>query len=103
MPKFVKLYENYKILNLNNVYNFSKVFWLKLFVLIQFLQVSLILFLSPENIILYLIVSIILSFISSLNFFNAIFMTILQAKETLKNSQSLLLLIYQFQLFYSIL
>ena len=69
MPKFVKLYEKYKILNLNNVYNFSKVFSLKLFVLIQFLQVSLILFLSPENIILYLIVSIILSFISSLNFF----------------------------------
>ena len=84
MPKFVKLYEKYKILNLNNVYDFSKVFSLKLFVLIQFLQISLILFLSPENIILYLIVSIILSFISSLNFFNAIFMTILQAKGDFK-------------------
>ena len=84
MPKFVKLYEKYKILNLNNVYDFSKVFSFKLFLLIQFLQILLILFLSPENIILYIIVSLILGFIASLNFFNAIFMTILQARGDFK-------------------
>ena len=84
MPKFVKLYNKYKILNLNNVYNFSKSFSLKLFLLIQLIQIPIILYLNPSNILLYIIISILLGFISSLNFFNAIFMTILQAKGDFK-------------------
>ena len=87
MPNCLKLYSKYKILNLNNVYNFSKSFSLKLFLLIQLIQIPIILYLNPSNILLYIIISILLGFISSLNFFNAIFMTILQAKGDFKNSQ----------------
>lgn len=90
MPKFVKLYSQNKSLNLSSIYAFAKRFSFKLFLILQAIQ-SLVIFgmyrleyIDPSNTTLYLLVSLLLGFVASFNLFNAIFLTILQAKGSFK-------------------
>ena len=111
MPKFTKLYSNETSVDISNVFNFSKYFSLKLFVFSLFVQVPLIFYINPESIALYFVLSVLLGIILSVNFFNSIFLTILQAKGNFKkhsvatslNISLSTLLLYPFTLFFGII
>ena len=111
MPKFTKLYSNETSVDISNVFNFSKYFSLKLFVFSLFIQIPLIFYINPESIALYFVLSVLLGIVLSVNFFNAIFLTILQAKGNFKkhsvatslNISLSTLLLYPFTLFFGII
>ena len=84
MPKFTKLYACESSVDISNVFNFSKYFSFKLFVFSQFIQIPLILYIHPDRIGLYIVLSFLLGVVMSINFFNSIFLTILQAKGSFK-------------------
>ena len=111
MPKFTKLYSNKSSVDISNVFNFSKYFSLKLFVFSLFIQIPLIFYINPESIALYFVLSVLLGIVLSVNFFNSIFLTILQAKGNFKkhsvatslNISLSTLLLYPFTLFFGII
>ena len=111
MPKFTKLYSNKTSVDISNVFNFSKYFSLKLFVFSLFIQIPLIFYINPESIALYFVLSVLLGIVLSVNFFNSIFLTILQAKGNFKkhsvatslNISLSTLLLYPFTLFFGII
>lgn len=111
MPKFTKLYSNETSVDISNVFNFSKYFSLKLFVFSLFIQIPLIFYINPESIALYFVLSVLLGIVLSVNFFNSIFLTILQAKGNFKkhsvatslNISLSTLLLYPFTLFFGII
>lgn len=84
MPKFTKLYANESSVDISNVFDFSKYFSLKLFVFSQFIQIPIIFYIRPEGILVYIVLSVLLGVVMSVNFFNSIFLTILQAKGSFK-------------------
>ena len=84
LPKFTRIYNFSASVNLMEVYSFSKYFSWKLFLLSQIIQITMIWYISPPNIGLYIILSILLGFVMSVNFFNSIFLTALQAKGEFK-------------------
>ena len=111
MPKFTKLYSNETSVDISNVFNFSKYFSLKLFVFSLFIQIPLIFYINPESIALYFVLSVLLGIVLSVNFFNSIFLTILQAKGNFKkhsvatslNISLSTLLLYPFTLLFGII
>lgn len=111
MPKFTKLYSNETSVDISSVFNFSKYFSLKLFVFSLFIQIPLIFYINPESIALYFVLSVLLGIVLSVNFFNSIFLTILQAKGNFKkhsvatslNISLSTLLLYPFTLFFGII
>ena len=84
MPKFTKLYASHSSLDISNVYDFSKYFSFKLFLFSQFIQLPLILYIQPDRIVIYIVLSCLLGIVMSVNFFNSIFLTIIQAKGDFK-------------------
>ena len=84
MPKFAKLYKKEASVDLSSVFDFSKYFSLKLFILSQIIQIPMIWYINPERIEIYILLSALLGVVMSMNFFNSIFLTILQAKGNFK-------------------
>ena len=84
MPKFTKLYANESSVDISNVFVFSKYFSFKLFLFSQFIQIPLIMYIQPDRIEIYIVLSFLLGIVMSVNFFNSIFLTILQAKGSFK-------------------
>ena len=84
MPKFAKLYRKEASIDLSKAFNFSKYFSLKLFLLSQIIQIPMIWYINPERIEIYVVLSVLLGVVMSVNFFNSIFLTILQAKGKFK-------------------
>ena len=84
MPKFAKLYRKEASVDLSNVFDFSKYFSLKLFLVSQIIQIPMIWYINPERIEIYLVLSVLLGVVVSVNFFNSVFLTILQAKGKFK-------------------
>ena len=84
MPKFSKIFSSKKSVNLNPVFVFTKKSSVKLFFLSQIVQIPLIWFFDFEYKLLFIFISIILGLLVSLNFFNSVFLTILQAKGEFK-------------------
>ena len=84
MPKFAKLYRKGTSVDLSNVFDFSKYFSLKLFLVSQIIQIPMIWYINPERIEIYVVLSGLLGVVMSINFFNSIFLTILQAKGKFK-------------------
>ena len=111
MPKFTKLYASESSIDISNVFGFSKYFSFKLFVISQFIQIPLILYIQPDRIVVYILLSFLLGIVMSVNFFNSIFLTILQAKGSFKehsfattlNISLSTFLLYPFTLFFGIL
>ena len=84
LPKFTKLYLENESIDLSNVYSFSKLFMWKLFFVSQLVQLPLIWIINPENKLIFILISILLGFVMSINFFNSVFLTVLQAKGEFK-------------------
>jgi putative peptidoglycan lipid II flippase len=84
MPKFTKLYAKSDLVDLSEVFIFSKGFVWKLFLFSQVVQLPIIWYISPDNLYLYISLSIFLGAVMSANFFNSIFLTILQSKGDFK-------------------
>jgi len=84
MPKFTKLYVNSDSVDLSGVIIFAKSFSWKLFLFSQIIQIPIIWFINPESKILFIGLSILLGVVMSANFFNSVFLTILQAKGEFK-------------------
>ena len=84
MPKFSKIFSSKKSVNLNPVFVFTKKSSVKLFFVSQIVQIPLIWFFDFEYKLLFIFISIILGLLVSLNFFNSVFLTILQAKGEFK-------------------
>ncbi len=80
LPKFSKLFNEYKELNLKGVNHFSKKTAFLIFIISFIIQLVFIFFLIKNSYLLFVTTSLILSFILSINFYNSIFLTILQAK-----------------------
>ena len=111
MPKFAKLYRKEASIDLSKAFNFSKYFSLKLFLVSQIIQIPMIWYLNTERIEIYVVLSVLLGVVMSVNFFNSIFLTILQAKGKFKqhsiattlNLSFSTVLLYPFTLFFGII
>ena len=84
LPKFSELFKKYKILNLNEVYIYSKKVSIFLFFSSLLLQFLLIFVVVKKYYLTLIFTSIILSIILSTNFINSLFLTIIQANGDFK-------------------
>ena len=80
LPKFSQLFNEQKELNLIGVNHFSKKTAFLIFIISLIIQLLVVFFLIKNSYFLFITTSLILSFILSTNFYNSIFLTILQAK-----------------------
>ena len=84
LPKFSELFKKYKILNLNEVFIYSKKVSIFLFLSSLLLQFLLIFVVVKKYYLTLIFTSIILSIILSTNFINSLFLTIIQANGDFK-------------------
>ncbi len=111
LPKFTRIFEKHKNLNLNIVYKFSKRTGILIFFLSFIVQLLLIFFFINKFFYILTFTALVLSFILSTNFLNSVFLTILQAKGEFKKfsiatSLNILvatILVFPFSFFFSIL
>jgi len=111
MPKFTQFYAKYDSIDLSEVLTFSKSVMWKLFLVSQIVQLPIIWLLDPELKVVFIIISLLLGLVMSMNFFNSVFLTILQAKgEFKKHSIATTLnlfvstfVLYPFALFFDII
>jgi peptidoglycan biosynthesis protein MviN/MurJ (putative lipid II flippase) len=80
LSKFSKLYSSNKDVSLKNIFKFSQKVMLVLFVLSQVIQIPIVFYLQTEYFWTFIFVSILLGIILSVNFYNAIFLVIMQGK-----------------------
>ena len=80
LPKFSRLFNKHKVLDLKGVNHFSKKTAFLIFIISLIIQLLVVFFLIKNSYFLFITTSLILSFILSINFYNSIFLTILQAK-----------------------
>ena len=80
LSKFSKLYSNNNDVSLANIFNFSKNMMLCLFFLSQLIQIPIIFYIDPEHFWIFILLSILLGLVLSMNFYNAIFLVIMQGK-----------------------
>tara|TARA_B100001142_G_scaffold61150_1_gene60235 strand:+ start:232 stop:1506 length:1275 start_codon:yes stop_codon:yes gene_type:complete len=80
LPKFTKLYNKHDRISLKEVFRFSGVSSVYLFIISQIIQTGVIFYLGIEDNSLFFLASFILSFCISFNFINTIFLTIMQAR-----------------------
>ena len=80
LSKFSKLYSSNKDVSLKNIFKFSQKVMLVLFVLSQVIQIPIVFYLQTEYFWTFILVSILLGIILSVNFYNAIFLVIMQGK-----------------------
>ena len=80
LPKFSRLFNKHKELDLKGVNHFSKKTAFLIFIISFIIQLLVVFFLIKNSYFLFITTSLILSFILSTNFYNSIFLTILQAK-----------------------
>ena len=133
LPKFTKVYSSYKLVSLSRVSLFSRKSMLFLFIISQLVQSFIIIYLSSNPIIyeiqeelklylginisygdvilLFFLISILLSLSICFNFFNMVYLTIMQSKgkffkysvATTLNSLVVAILIIPFSLFFHVL
>tara|TARA_X000000368_G_C23028262_1_gene711274 strand:+ start:154 stop:1377 length:1224 start_codon:yes stop_codon:yes gene_type:complete len=84
LSKFSKLYNKESLVSLENVFSLSKKMALYLFLLSQIIQLPIIWYLSPDNYILFIGLSVILGSIMSVSFYSSIFLVVMQAKGEFK-------------------
>ena len=78
------LYEKGEEVSLHNIIGFSKKAMIQLFIISQLIQFILILYINPENFLLFLLISFFLSVVISFTFFSSIFLNLIQAKGNFK-------------------
>jgi peptidoglycan biosynthesis protein MviN/MurJ (putative lipid II flippase) len=126
LPKFTKVYNSYKLVSLGKVSSFSKTSMIFLFIISQLIQSTIILYIymnsnsydyvyilgsSFNPFVLLVIISILLSLSICFNFFNMIYLIIMQAQgnffkysiATTFNSFIAVLFIIPFSIFFNVL
>jgi len=111
LPKFTKIYNIYKKVSLKRVFSFSNRIMFFLFVFSQIIQSGIIIYLDSEYKYILYIISVFLSLTICLNFFNNIYLTIMQSQgrffkyslASTLNSFIVAVFIYPFNLFLGIL
>ena len=84
LPKFTRLYKENNVLNLDSVNQFSKSVILLIFSLSLLAQLFVVFFIVKKFILILVITSVVLSLVLSANFYNSLFLTIIQAKGNFK-------------------
>ena len=84
LSKFSNIYNHGKEVSLQNVMRFLKQVSYKIFLLSQIIQITLLFYISPENIWLFVLISIVLGILISANFFSSIFLIVIQGKGEFK-------------------
>jgi putative peptidoglycan lipid II flippase len=84
LPKFTKLYCNFGTVSLVRVFSFSKGILWKFFLVSQLLQLPIIYYLESNNYFSLIIISILLGIVECTNFYNTIFLTIMQSQGKFK-------------------
>ena len=110
LPKFTKIYDSYQKVSLKKVFSFSNRTMIFLFVISQIIQSSIIIYLDTDYHYLLIIISILLSVSICFNFFNTVYLTIMQAQgkffkysvATTLNSFIVAVFIYPFTLLWGI-
>tara|TARA_B110000879_G_scaffold42069_1_gene59367 strand:+ start:5642 stop:6910 length:1269 start_codon:yes stop_codon:yes gene_type:complete len=80
LPKFTKIFSEHKVVSFRKILSFSKKSMLLLFVVSQIIQFFIILYLDSDYSKYLLIISVFLSVTVCFNFYNNIYLTLLQAK-----------------------
>ncbi|MDC3070755.1 hypothetical protein OA405_00060 [Bacteroidota bacterium] len=80
LPKFTKFYNDNQQVSLKNLNSFVKKINIYIFIFTQILQSLVIFYFDFENKLVFFLVSLFLSFVICFNFYNTVFLTILQAK-----------------------
>ena len=110
LPKFTKIYDTYKKVSLKRVFSFSNKTMILFFVISQIIQSSIIIYLDTDYHYLLIIISVLLSVSICFNFFNTVYLTIMQAQgkffkysvATTLNSFIVAVFIYPFTLLWGI-
>ena len=84
LSKFSKLYSFNNDVSLDNIFHFSKKMILGLFFLSQLIQIPIVFYMDPEHFWVFILLSIFLGLVLSMNFYNAIFLVIMQGKGQFK-------------------
>jgi len=84
LSKFSKLYSNNDNISLVNIFNFSRKIMFGLFILSQMIQIPIVFYINPEYFWTFIFLSLFLGVVLSLNFYNAIFLVIMQGKGQFK-------------------
>ena len=84
VPRFTALYKENSVLNLSNVKNFSSKILLSIFLISMITQLVIILFIIKDYYLILIFTAFILSSILSVNFYNSLFLSIIQAKGDFK-------------------
>ena len=84
LSKFSKLYDKNDNVSLINIFNFSQRIMLGLFVLSQLIQLPIIFIINTNHIWEFVLISVLLGFILAINFYNSIFLVIMQGKGQFK-------------------
>jgi len=111
LPKFTKFYNDNQQVSLKNLNTFVKKFNIYIFIFTQILQSVVIFYFDFENKLVFFIVSLFLSFVICFNFYNTVFLTILQAngnflkyaKASVLNSFVSVCFLYPLTLFFSVI
>ncbi len=84
LSRFSKLYSSNDDVSLVNIFKFSQRIMLSLFILSQFIQIPIVFYLDPNYFWTFIFLSILLGVILSVNFYNAIFLVVMQGKGQFK-------------------
>lgn len=84
LSKFSKLYSDNDDISLVNIFNFSRKIMFGLFILSQLIQIPIVFYINPEYFWTFIFLSLLLGVVLSLNFYNAIFLVIMQGKGQFK-------------------
>ena len=84
LSKFSKLYSTNDDISLIKTFKFSQKIMLSLFILSQLIQIPIVFYIAPDYFWTFILLSLLLGVILSVNFYNAIFLTVMQAKGQFK-------------------
>ena len=84
LSKFSKLYSTNDDISLIKTFKFSQKIMLSLFILSQLIQIPIVFYIASDYFWTFILLSLLLGVILSVNFYNAIFLTVMQAKGQFK-------------------
>ena len=111
LPKFTKIYSSHQLVSLKEVFSFSNRFMIFLFIVSQFLQGAIIFYIDSNHSLLLFSLSLLLSLSICFNFFNTMYLTIMQSRgkflkysiATTLNSFIVAIFIYPLTLFFGLI
>ena len=84
LSKFSKLYSTDDDVSLIKIFKFSQKIMISLFILSQLIQIPIVFYIAPDYFWTFILLSLLLGIILSINFYNAIFLVVMQGKGQFK-------------------